>query len=122
MTLRLIARHYDEDDALAIIGGEPVEVAPGAEVNLSWLVPETGNQPIACIGIEITGENGASGAVCLDWLTWDGAPNMQLNRTIISEAGREQRKNRRFGRKPGFMPWIPASVSIPGTIGYKPTA
>ena len=62
MTLRLYARHYNEDDALEIIGGEPVQLAPGAEVNLSWRVPETGNQPIACIGIEISGENGASGS------------------------------------------------------------
>jgi len=98
-TLRLYARHYDEDDALEIIGGETVRLAPGADVNLSWRVPETGNQPIACIGIEISGENGASGSVYLDWLTWDGAPNMRLNRPAISEAGPEKRKRPKFWKK-----------------------
>ena len=74
-------------------------MAPGAERELSWRVPETGNQPIAYIGIEITGENGASGTVYLDWLTWDGAPDMRLNRPAISEAGREQRKRPQFWKK-----------------------
>ncbi len=99
VTLRLFAQHYNEDDALEIIGSESVQVAPGAETNLSWLVPETGNQPIAYIGIEIMGENGASGAVYLDWLTWDGTPNMQLNRPCISEAGHEKRKRPKFWKK-----------------------
>ncbi len=99
VTLRLYARHYNEDDALEIIGGESFQVAPGTEANLSWRVPETGNQPIACIGIEITGENGASGSVYLDWLTWDGAPNMRLNRPTISEAGQEKRKRPKFWKK-----------------------
>ncbi len=99
VTLRLYARHYNEDDALEIIGCEPAQVTPGEEVKLSWRVPETGNQPIASIGIEITGENGASGSVYLDWLTWDGAPNVRLNRPAISEAGREKRKRPKFWKK-----------------------
>ncbi len=99
VTLRLYARHYNEDDALEIIGGEPVQLAPGADAQLSWLVPETGNQPIAYIGIEIAGENGASGTVYLDWLSWDGTPDVQLNRPYISEAGREKRKRPRFWKK-----------------------
>ena len=99
VSLRLYARHYDEDDALAIIGGEPVQLAPSADADLTWRVPETGNQPIACIGIEIVGERGASGCVYLDWLTWDGAPEMQLNRPAISEAGRAKRKRPQFWKK-----------------------
>lgn len=99
VTLRLYARHYNEDDTLEIIGSEPVQLAPGAGGNLSWLIPETGNQPIATIGIEITGEKGASGVVYLDWLTWSGAPNIKLNRPPISEAGREKRKRPTFWKK-----------------------
>lgn len=99
VTLRLYARHYNEDDALEIIGGEPVQLAPGEDVSLSWRVPETGNQPIAAIGIEIRGENGASGAVYLDWLTWDGVPNMRLNRPAISAAGLEKRLRPKFWKK-----------------------
>ena len=99
MTLRLYARHYNEDDALDIIGGEPAQLAPAAEVNLSWRIPETGGQPIACIGIEIEGENGASGTVYLDWLTWKGAPDMQLKRPDLSQAGRERRLRPKFWKK-----------------------
>ncbi len=99
VTLRLYARHYNEDDALEIIGSEPVELAPGAEAKLSWLVPQTGNQPIACIGIEIAGEHGASGSVYLDRLAWDGAPNISLNRPTISQAGQEKRKRPVFWKK-----------------------
>ncbi len=98
-TLRLYARHYNEDDTLDIIGGEPVQLAPGAHAQLSWQVPDTGNQPIAYIGIEISGENGASGTVYLDWLSWDGSPDAQLNRPTISEAGREKRKRPKFWKK-----------------------
>ncbi len=99
VTLRLYARHYNEDDALEIFGSEPVQAAPGANVTLSWRVPETGNQPIACIGIEIAGENGSSGTITLDWLTWEGAPKMRLNRPFISEAGKEKRKRPKFWKK-----------------------
>ena len=99
VSLRLYARHYNEDDALEVIGGQPAQLAPGAEATLSWRLPETGNQPIAAIGIEIVGENGVSGSVYLDWLTWDGAPNMELNRPVISQAGREKRKRPKFWKK-----------------------
>lgn len=99
VTLRLYARHYNEDDALEIIGSEFIQVAPGEKNRLSWLVPDTGNQPIACIGVEIRAENGLSGTVYLDWLTWDGAPNMQLNRPVISQAGQDKRKRPKFWKK-----------------------
>ena len=98
-TLRLYARHYNEDDALDMIGGEPAELAPGAAVELSWRLPETGNQPIAYVGIEIRGEKGATGTVYLDWLTWDGAPDMRLNKPRISEAGRQKRARPKFWKK-----------------------
>ena len=97
--LRLYARHYDEDDALQIIGSDSVELSPGAEAELSWRIPDTGNQPIACIGVEIAGQQGSSGTISLDWLTWDGAPDMQLNRPHISAAGAEKRKRPQFWKK-----------------------
>ncbi len=98
-TLRLYARHYNERDELEIIGGEPVALAPGEGVELSWRLPETGGQPIAYIGVEIRGENGASGTVYLDWLAWGGAPNMRLNKPAISEAGREKGARPQFWKK-----------------------
>jgi ADP-ribosylglycohydrolase len=70
VTVRLYARHYNEDDELDLIGGEPVHIAAGQSVDLSWTLPDTGGQPIAYIGVEVTGEQGISGTVYLDCLTW----------------------------------------------------
>jgi hypothetical protein len=97
--VRLYARHYNEDDELDMIGGEWQQAAPNAPIHLSWTMPQTGGQPIAYIGIEIAGERGISGTVYLDYLTWDGIPNVTLNRPQISEAGRQKRKNPVFWKK-----------------------
>jgi hypothetical protein len=98
--VRLYARHYNEDDDLELIGGQQVQIAPGASVALSWKMPDMGGQPIACIGIEVTGEKGVSGTVYLDYLTWNGVPDMTLNRPQISEAVQDnRRKNPIFWKK-----------------------
>lgn len=99
VTLRLYARHYNEDDSLEIINNEPMLVAPGQTVNLLWTLPDTGGQPIACIGVEIKGEKGVSGTLYLDYLTWSGIPDLSLNRPQISEAAQEKRKNPIFWKK-----------------------
>ncbi len=85
----LYARHYNEDDDLERIHSEPVQIAAGTNVNLFWIIPDTSGQPIASIGIEIIGENGISGTLYLDYLTWEGTPTMTLNRPPISDASPE---------------------------------
>ena len=76
----LVARHYDLGDELTHIRSEAQSLAPGAEIELDWVMPDTGGQPIAHIGIELSGENGVSGSAVLDWLSWDGIPNVSLTR------------------------------------------
>jgi hypothetical protein len=61
---RLVARVYDGADDLRTLAG-PWEAG---EI-LEWVVPETGAQPIAEVGVQ------ADGKAELDWLTWDGAPD-----------------------------------------------
>lgn len=63
---RLVAKVYDGADELRTVEG------PWGE--LTWVVPETGGQPVAAIGVEVQGE------AQLDWLTWDGGPNTTLTR------------------------------------------
>jgi ADP-ribosylglycohydrolase len=99
VTVRLYAQQYNEDDALSIIGGAGQRVAPGASLDLTWTVPDTGAYPIASIGPEITGEKGVSGTLYLDYLTWDGTPNITLNRPVLSEGAHEKRKNPVFWKK-----------------------
>ena len=58
---------------MLIGASEPMSAGETAE--LEWQVPDLEGYPIANVGIQISGDGGASGRVYLDWLTWDGAPN-----------------------------------------------
>ena len=72
---------YDRNDALSAVDGDAVRLAPGTETVLGWRIPDTGGQPIQSIGIALRSQAaGASGAVRLDYLTWDGAPELRLRR------------------------------------------
>ncbi|MBA2596850.1 MAG: ADP-ribosylglycohydrolase family protein, partial [Chloroflexia bacterium] len=76
---KLLIRFYGSEDVLTVLTGTPVTVSPGREGLLAWRIPDLGGAPVAEIGIEIEPAAGA-GAVYLDWLTWDGAPNVTLGR------------------------------------------
>ena len=61
--------------------GEPVTLAPGAEHTLTLTVPPLGGQPLGEVGIAIASASGrADGAVLLDYLRWDGAPEVELRK------------------------------------------
>ncbi len=74
----LYVRHYDGSDGLTALLGPTVELSPGESRTLEWTIPGTGAQPIAEIGIELASGQPAEGAVLLDWLRWDGVPNVTL--------------------------------------------
>ena len=66
----------------------------GATAELEWQVPDLEGYPIANVGVQISGDGGASGRVYLDWLTWDGAPNIRLKRPHAHDFTRWDRKMR----------------------------
>jgi ADP-ribosylglycohydrolase len=76
----LYLRHYSADDVLVIVRGPQMTLAPGEYREVSWQVGDTAGGPIAEIGVEITGQGGASGTLYLDYLTWEGAPNVVFTR------------------------------------------
>lgn len=79
--VRLRIRVYNERDQLTDIDGEVVNIAPGSEVVLAWTLPDTGGQPIAEIGLAITGSGKrADGRLLVDYLRWDGTPALTLRR------------------------------------------
>lgn len=78
VTCRLVVRHYDGGDELAMLNAEPVRLAAGQDATLNWTVPDTGGQPIAEVGIAI--DAATPGSVRIDHLTWDGAPDVTLTR------------------------------------------
>jgi hypothetical protein len=72
---------YGANDCLLPIDGEPVALSPGAETVLTWRLPDTGGQPIQSLGLVLRSSGAAAdGAVMLDYLRWDGAPDVRLRR------------------------------------------
>lgn len=81
VALRMRIRAYDENDQLRDVDGEALTLAPGAEGVLEWRLPELDGQPIVEIGLVVAAEGRrASGRVILDWMRWDGTPEMVLHR------------------------------------------
>lgn len=76
----LVVHVYDSGNELRPLTGQAVELAPGASVDLNWQVPDTDGQPIVAVGIKIDGGPTAGGTVYLDYLTWDGEPEVKLTR------------------------------------------
>jgi ADP-ribosylglycohydrolase len=77
---RLFLQAYDAQDTLATVEGSEVELQPGAAQELRWRVPEQGGQPIARIGVATHVSKILKGSVYLDYVTWDGEPEMHFNR------------------------------------------
>ena len=77
---RLFVRPYGADDTLRVQYGPEAVLEPGSADAFEWRVGDTGGQPIAGVGIELTAKEAASGSVYLDYVTWDGAPDVTLTR------------------------------------------
>lgn len=77
----LRARVYDEHDELRNVDGSPEIIEPGKEAVLEWVLPDTGGQPIAELGLSIssTGKR-ADGRLLVDFVRWDGTPELTLKR------------------------------------------
>lgn len=81
VVVRLRARVYNECDELQDVDGEPTVLKPGEETILEWRIPEFGGQPIGELGIALTAAGRrADGRILLDYLRWDGAPELTLRR------------------------------------------
>jgi hypothetical protein len=81
VAVRLRLRVYDGHDELRDLDAEPVTLAPGEERVLEWRLPDLDGQPVAEIGLALAAEGRrADGRVRLDWLRWDGAPDLRLHR------------------------------------------
>ncbi|MAU19976.1 MAG: hypothetical protein CMH13_05540 [Martelella sp.] len=80
--VKLRLRHYDGTDTLVDCDmPHATPLAPGKSVTLEWVVPETGYQPIAEVGIVLTASEGRSnGRVLVERLWWDGCPDVTFKR------------------------------------------
>lgn len=73
----LFIQVYGREDRLQDIHGPETALQPGQPIALAWTIPDTHGQPVARVGISCRGERGT---VHLDYLTWDGEPNLTLTR------------------------------------------
>jgi len=78
VTCGLYLRTFHGEDARILHHGPQVLLEPGGETELAWTIDETGDYPIAEVGIEVRSEKCAAGTLYLDYLTWDGAPDAVL--------------------------------------------
>jgi hypothetical protein len=77
---RLYHRVYGTDDELVRMYGPEMILLPAGDADFEWPIETTGGAPIAEIGLEISSTSRADGTVYLDYLTWDGAPDVRLTR------------------------------------------
>jgi ADP-ribosylglycohydrolase len=71
---------YGPADQLGLWRSPPVDLAPGSEHEFSWRLSETHGAPIAAVGVEIQSEQRTDGVLYLDYLTWEGEPEVVLRR------------------------------------------
>ncbi|MDQ4076481.1 MAG: ADP-ribosylglycohydrolase family protein [Chloroflexota bacterium] len=72
----LYIRTYGASDTLVRRHGPGTVLKPGADHLFEWHLDDTGGAPIAEIGVELTAERRADGSVYLDYLDWDGVPDV----------------------------------------------
>lgn len=84
----LYLKHYDATDDLTMIEGDSAQLTAGHSSILTWRVPELGGHPVAWVGIQVRGDKGQTGTIFLDYLDWDGTPDVALNRPAEREKNR----------------------------------
>jgi ADP-ribosylglycohydrolase len=77
---RLAIQYYGEGDEIQTLTGSPESLVAGRDTILSWRIPELDGSPVAAVGISVEPAEAGAGAVYLDWLTWDGAPDVTFSR------------------------------------------
>jgi hypothetical protein len=80
VSCRLYLRTYGANDELQRTYGPETSLAPGADHQFTWPIADTGGAPIAEIGVELSAPRRADGSVYLDFLTWDGEPDVVFAR------------------------------------------
>src|ERR687893_2465501 len=80
VTCKMFVGAYGAGDAVRSHYGPEVVLEPGSSEVFEWRVGDLGGQPVASIGVELSSRIAAGGSVYLDYVTWDGAPDLTLTR------------------------------------------
>jgi hypothetical protein len=82
----LFLRHYGENDQPMLVRGPQAALAAGQHHEFAWRIPDLLGDPAYEIGLELgpapsgPQEGAASGTLILDYLTWDGEPEVTFTR------------------------------------------
>jgi hypothetical protein len=77
---RLFLRAYGPGDELLAIDGPGATLAPGEAHEFAWQVADTEGAPVVQLGLELFAAEPADATVYLDYVGWDGAPDVTLTR------------------------------------------
>ena len=80
ITVALSLRMYGPNDTPVTLTAPAVTIAPGAEHELVWSIPDLHGAPIIDIGLSLSATARADGSLYLDALGWDGTPHVTFSR------------------------------------------
>lgn len=80
--LKLFIKVYNKDDELELVYGPEIALKEKSFTETEWVIPNTHSQPIAEVGFECEAN---SGTIYLDYLNWEGAPDVILTRPMGSK-------------------------------------
>ena len=63
-----------------VVDGPHLLLEPGVYRELTWQIDELQSRPIAFVGVQLSSNQRADGTVYLDYLRWDGEPNVVFTR------------------------------------------
>ncbi len=104
VTCRLYLRKYGANDELVRVYGPEAILEAGASHEFTWCIGDMEGAPIAEIGVELSAPRRADGTVYLDYVTWDGAPDVVLTRPA---AGGTMWRRAWVNGVDQFDPWWP---------------
>jgi ADP-ribosylglycohydrolase len=80
VTIRLYVSVYGADDEPRRVYGPQAALPSGKAHLFEWKVPDLCGQPIQEVGFELLSTRSPEGTLWLDYLTWDGEPDVILKR------------------------------------------
>lgn len=105
---------YATKDELVHKDSEPVEIRPGEDKTLEWVIPDDfDSQPIQSVGLAIYPKDGEfTGQISLDSLGWTGAPRMILTKPSTSQGRGGFWMRAWVNAVDSFRPWGKAPLCI----------
>ncbi len=80
ITVTLYLNCYGANDDFTRLDGPTVSLKPGQVSDLLWTIPDLDSAPVAEIGFGLSSAQKTTGSVYIDYLTWDGEPNVTLRK------------------------------------------